>query len=471
MPYKNRIVVGSEEWCSLPDLGIPVIKVRVDSGAKTSSLHAFNIREFKRAGAPWVSFELHPIQNNRITIVRCEAAVLDQRKVKSSSGEASKRFVIATTLDLFEGSWRIEVTLTNRDPMGYRMLLGREAMQDRILVDPSNSFHCGKISDDEVNKRYGYYPENIAGLNIGLLASNPDLYSNQRIMAAAASRGHNIQFFDIRQCFIKLDAESPEIYCRDKRKLSTLDAIIPRIRSSLTSYGCALVRQFENLGVYSLNSAQAIGNARDKLYALQALVKSGLEIPATGYADTSAEAADLFSLVEGAPLVIKIQHDQRGQQVMLAQTQEAAKSTIAAVKSAPNYLLVQEFINEAEGKDLRLFIVNNRVVGSVQRKLSTGKSTGNIHHSRKGTSIRISKEERQLALKAAKTLGLTVAGVDIIRSRRGPLLLDVNSSPGLEEIERVSSKDIAAIMIAAIEKRLGWKRQVAKQNHQTAKSG
>lgn len=458
----SRIIVGSEEWVGLPDLGIPVIKARVDSGAKTSSLHAFNIRGFKRGGVPWVSFELHPLQHNRRTIVRCESEVLDRRVVKSSSGMAEKRYVIRTQLRLAGQSWAIEVTLTNRDSMGYRMLLGREAMNDRILVDPAAGFLCGHHSKDEVNRYYGYVPSDVEGLNLGLLATNPDLYSNRRILEAAEERGHRIQFFDISQCYMKLHAESPEIHYRGGRTLNDLDAVIPRIRPSITFYGCALVRQFESIGVYSLNSSAAISSSRDKLFSLQMLLKAGLAIPTSGFANSPIDTNDLIEMVDGAPLIVKLLQGTQGQGVVLAETQKAAESVINAFKSLRANLMVQEFIKEAEGKDLRLFVVDKKVVASMQREAAAGEFRANVHRGGTASMVKITTQERQLAVRAARTLGLKVAGVDIIRSKKGPLLLEVNSSPGLEGIEEATGKDVAGAMISAIEKKLGWKRPLAR---------
>ncbi|MFM1896457.1 MAG: hypothetical protein RLZZ385_1531 [Pseudomonadota bacterium] len=457
----SKIIVGSEEWLGLPELGIPAIKARVDSGAKTSSLHAFNIRGFKRGGVPWVSFELHPIQHNRRTIVRCECEVLDKRLVKSSSGVAEKRYVIRTMLHLGHQNWEIEVTLTNRDSMGYRMLLGREAMHERILVDPSAGFLCGMLGKDEVNQKYGYVPAHVEGLNIGLLATNPDLYSNQRILEAGEERGHRMQFFDISQCYMKLHADSPEIHYRGGRVLNDLDAVIPRIRPSMTFYGCALVRQFESIGVYSLNSSAAISSSRDKLFSLQVLLKSGLDIPTSGFANSPIDTGDLIEMVDGAPLIVKLLQGSQGRGVVLAETQKAAESVINAFKSVRANLIVQEFIKEAQGKDLRLFVVNKKVVASMQREAAAGEFRANVHRGGSTSVVKISGEERRLAIKAANIMGLKVAGVDIIRSRKGPLLLEVNSSPGLEGIEEATGKDIAGIMISAIEKKLGWKRPLA----------
>ncbi len=458
---KDKIVVGSEEWCALPLLGIPAIKARVDSGARTTAIHAFNIKSFKRGQVPWVSFEVHPLQKNRRTIVRCEAKVLDKRMVKSSSGIAEKRYVIQTTLEHDNKSWEIEVTLSNRDSMGYRMLLGREAMIGRILVDPAASFLGGEVAENTLELEYADSTREKSGLNIALLASNPDLPSNQRIMEAAEERGHSVSFFDVKQCYMKLDSENPEVHYRGGLILNKLDAIIPRIRPDLTFYGCALVRQFESIGSYALNTAEAIGNSRDKLYSLQLLLRHGLQIPTSGFADSPIETEELIDMVNGAPLIVKLLEGPQGRGVVLAETRKAGESLINAFKSLQANLLVQEFIKEADGKDLRLFVVDGKVVASMQRHALAGDFRANLHRNLNVSAVKITAEEKRLAIKAARVLGLKAAGVDIIRSNRGPLLLEVNSSPRIDDIEEVTGKDIAGAMISAIERQLGWKRELA----------
>ncbi|MDT8428388.1 MAG: 30S ribosomal protein S6--L-glutamate ligase [Pseudomonadales bacterium] len=298
-------------------------------------------------------------------------------------------------------------------------------------------------------------------MRIGLLASNPDLRSNQRIMEAGEERGHRMRFYDIRQCYMKLDAENPEIHYRGGKILNSLDAVIPRIRPDLTFYGCALVRQFESLGVYSLNSAEAIAHSRDKLYSLQHLLQHGLAIPTSGFADSPMDTDDLIDMVNGAPLVVKLLEGPQGRGVVLAETRTAGESLINAFKSLQANLLVQEFIKEADGKDLRLLVVDNKVVASMQRQAAPGEFRANLYRAASIAVATISREERQLALKAARVLGLKVAGVDIIRSRNGPLLLEVNSSPELGDIEDVSGRDLAGNLISAVEKQLGWKRKLA----------
>lgn len=441
-------------------MALPAVKARVDSGAKTSSLHAFNIHPFRREGNLWVSFEVHPLQNNRRTVIRCEKPVLDRRTIKSSSGTTDTRYVISAPIKIGDDIWTVELTLANRDSMGYRMLLGREAMEGRLIIDPSQSFILGEISDEEINTYYGKKDESKNGLSIALLASNIDLYSNQRILEAGNERGHNMTFLDIKQCYMKLDAKEPEAHYRGGKLLNNLDAIITRIKPSMTFYGCALSRQFESMGVLTTNTSDAIKKSRDKLFSLQLLLKSGINIPTTGFANSPMDTNDLIDMVGGAPLIVKLLEGSQGRGVVLAETRKAAESVINAFKTLKANLLVQEFIKEADGKDLRCFVIDGKVVASIQRTAAPGEFRANIHQGGSADIVKITPEERKLAIAAAKALGLTIAGVDIIRSKNGPLLLEVNSSPGLEGIETATGKDVAGMMISSIEKKLGWKRQL-----------
>ena len=455
-PSTEKPIIGSEEWCQLSQLGIPAVKVRVDSGAKTSALHAFNIQTFKRGNVSWVSFDVHPLQNNRKVSLRCESPILDRRIIKNTSGASEKRYVIKVPMRLGGQLWEIELTLTNRDSMGYRMLLGREAMAGRVLVDPSSSMNLGRISDLELREMYGIAPTKKTGLKIALLATNPELYSNQRLIEAGEERGHEMVFLSIKDCYMKLDDENPEVHYRGGHIITGLDAVIPRIRPSATFYGCALTRQFESMGVYAQNSSLAISQSRDKLFSLQLLIKSGLDIPLTGFANSPIDTNELIEMVGGAPLIVKLLEGTQGRGVVLAETKKAAQSVINAFKAVKANLLVQEFIKEADGKDLRLFVINGKVSAAIQREAAPGEFRANLHQGGTASVARPTTEERRLAVKATKAMGLAVAGVDIIRSKTGPLLLEVNSSPGLEGIETATEKDVARMMITAIELQLKW---------------
>jgi len=454
----EKIIIGSEEWCAFPNLGIPAIKARVDSGAKTSSIHALNITTFKRNDEKWVRYEVFPLQDNRRISIHCESKIISTKLIKSSTGVGEKRYIIKTPLTLGNDTWDIEITLANRDSMGYRMLLGREAMINRAIIDPSKNLSILNYSFEEISNFYKIKNKKDSGLKIGLLASNPELYSNKRIIEAGEERGHEMFFLNAQQCYVKMDASTPEIHYRGGTIINNLDAIIPRIKPSMTFYGCALIRQFDSIGTYALNNAESISQSRDKLYSSQLFSKNGIQIPTTGFANSPIETNHLIEMVNGAPLIIKLLESTQGKGVVLAETNKAAESVINAFKSLKTNILVQEFIKEAGGKDIRCFVIDGKVVASIERVAVKGEFRANIHQGGSANIAKISSEERKLAIKSAKVFNLDVAGVDIIRSNKGPLLLEVNSSPGLEGIEKATGKDIASMMIYAIEKRLKKKK-------------
>ncbi|SDM37672.1 30S ribosomal protein S6--L-glutamate ligase [Kriegella aquimaris] len=454
---KELELIGSEEWCVFKDLGIPAIKARIDSGAKTSSIQATNIKIHSKEAQEWVKFDVNPLQENRSIAIPCEAKLVDRRMVKSSSGISEERLVVKTPVTLGDSVFEIELTLANRDTMEFRMLLGREAINERYLVNPAETYKIQDFSEEQINKKYAPYFKEKTGLKIALLASNPELYSNKRLMEAAVARGHEIVFLNVELAYMKLDAHSPEIRYRGGNILKEFDAIIPRIKPSVTFYGCALIRQFDNLGAYCQNSAEAITQSRDKLFASQLFSKNDIHIPITGFAKSPMDTKDLIKMVNGAPLIIKLLESTQGKGVVLAETNKAAESVINAFKSVQTNILVQEFIKEANGQDIRCFVVNGKVVASMQRQAAKGEFRANIHQGGTASIIRITPEEKKLAIKAAKVLNLAVAGVDIIRSNKGPLLLEVNSSPGLEGIENATGKDIANSMIMAIERKLKFR--------------
>ncbi len=455
---KEMNVVGSEEWCVFDDLGIPAIKARVDSGARTSSIQATHIKVYQEHAEDWVQFEVHPLQENRGITLTCRAKLIDRRIVRSSNGTSEERCVIKTPVRLGEAVFDIELTLASRETMEYRMLLGREAIAGRYLVDPSGSYRQQDFDEEEIRRKYAPYMAERTGLKIALLASNPDLYSNRRIMEAAQARGHEIVFLNVELVYMKLDANAPEIHYKGENILGEFDAIIPRIKPAVTFYGCALIRQFNNLGVYCLNTAEAITQSRDKLFASQLFSRHDLHIPITGFAKSPSNTKDLIKMVNGAPLIIKLLESTQGKGVVLAETNKAAESVINAFKSVQTNILVQEFIKEANGEDIRCFVVDGKVVASMKRQAEKGEFRANIHQGGTASAVKITPEERKLAVKAAKILNLAVAGVDIIRSNKGPLLLEVNSSPGLEGIENATGKDIAGSMIRAVERKLRFEK-------------
>lgn len=458
MLITQKAVIGKEEWCALPELHLPAIKARIDSGARTSALHAENIHIYTSRGEKWVRFDINPLQKDRRTVVHCRAKLVEERDVKSSSGHTERRPVIETSLKLGDVAQNIQLTLTNRDSMGYRMLLGREAMQGRMLIDPEKSFLQGMQSEIEAKEFYRGRTGNEGGLRIALLASNPELYSNKRIMEAGQERGHTMQFINIQHCYINVSSEEPEIHYRGGEILAPFDAVIPRIRPAITFYGCSVLRQFEATEAFCLNGSIGIGRSRDKLRSLQMLASKGIPMPVTSFAHSPQETSELIKMVGGAPLVVKLLQGTQGVGVVLAENEKAAESLINAFKSVKADILVQEFVKEADGKDIRCFVIDDKVVANMQRIAPKGDFRANIHRGGAAVEVKITAEERKIALQSAKIMGLKVAGVDIIRADSGPKVLEINSSPGLEGIESVSGMDIAGMMIESIEKSVVKKR-------------
>ena len=288
-------------------------------------------------------------------------------------------------------------------------------------------------------------------MKIGILSQNPALYSTSRLVEAAEKRGHTVQVVDPLLCYMDITSHRPTVYYRT-RKLDDFDAIIPRIGASIPFYATAVLRQFEVMGVYCLNESVAISRSRDKLRALQLLARKGIGMPVSGFAHSTKMTSDLIKLVGGAPLVIKLLEGTQGKGVVLAETQQAAESVIDAFRELEEYFLVQEFIKEADGADIRCFVIGDKVVASMMRKAKTGDFRSNLHRGGTAVSVKLTPEERKTATRAATAMGLNVSGVDIIRSKHGPLVIEVNSSPGLEGIEKSTGKDVAQSIIEYIEK-------------------
>lgn len=287
-------------------------------------------------------------------------------------------------------------------------------------------------------------------MKIGILSRNPRLYSTQSLVKAITDRGHDVMVIDPLRCYMNITSKKNSVHYKDQ-VLDDFDAIIPRIGASITFYGLAVVRQFEMMGVYCVNESVAIARSRDKLRASQILARKGVGLPVTGFSHATKMTEELVNMVGGAPLVIKLLEGTQGKGVILAETQTAAESVIEAFRELDEYLLVQEYISEAEGCDIRCFVVGEKVVASMMRRAKEGEFRSNLHRGGKAEDVQLSKKEKDTAILAAKVLGLNVAGVDIVRSNRGPLVLEVNSSPGLEGIEKATQKDVAGMIIKYIE--------------------
>ncbi len=288
-------------------------------------------------------------------------------------------------------------------------------------------------------------------MKILVLSRNPKLYSTRRLVEAGQERGHEIRVANTLRCYNNITSLRPTVHYRGEA-LDGYDAVIPRIGASVTFYGTAVLRQFEMMGVFPVNESVAITRSRDKLRATQLLARRGIGLPVTGFAHSPDDIDDLIKMVGGPPLVVKLLEGTQGMGVVLAETYKAAESVIQAFMGLEAEIMVQEFIREAKGADLRCFVIGGKVVASMKRQAAEGEFRSNLHRGGTSQLVRITPEERSTAVRAAKAMGLNVAGVDILRSNHGPVVMEVNSSPGLRGIESASNKDVAGQIIQFVEK-------------------
>jgi ribosomal protein S6--L-glutamate ligase len=445
----EKLTLGWEEWIALPKLGIPALVAKIDTGARTSALHAFAIEPFGNENTPKVRFGIHPIPGHPEIEVFCSATLVDRREITSSNGEKELRYVIETSVKIGDSEWPIEVTLTNRETMQNRMLLGRTAINEAMIVDPNQKYAQPELSYNLYRNIRKSRPV-VRPLRIGLLTREPNNYSNRRIIQAAEAKGHVCEIINTSRCYMNINALSPEVHL-DGKVLPKFDAIIPRIGSSITSYGTAVVRQFELMGAFCVNRASAISSSRDKLFAHQILAQHQIDMPVTAFANSPRDTKELINIVGGAPLVVKLLQSTQGNGVILGDTNKSAESVISAFRGLKANFLVQEFIKEAAGTDVRCLVIGNKVIAAMKRESSDGDFRANVHQGGTAVTTKISKTERAIAVKAAKVIGLNVAGVDILRSSFGPKVLEINSSPGLQGIERATGIDLANAMIDFIE--------------------
>jgi ribosomal protein S6--L-glutamate ligase len=288
-------------------------------------------------------------------------------------------------------------------------------------------------------------------MKIGILSRNRKLYSTKRLVEAAQSRGHEVRVINHLRCYMNIASFKPSMHY-DGEELKDFDAIIPRIGASVTFFGSAVVRQFEMMGTFSLNESVAISRSRDKLRSLQLLSRKGIGLPVTGFAHSPDDTDDLLKLVGGAPVVVKLLEGTQGKGVVLAETRNAAESVVEAFRGLNANFLVQEFVKEAKGADIRCFVIGEKVVASMIRQAGEGEFRSNLHRGGTAKLIKITPEERSTAVRSARIMGLNVAGVDILRSNHGAVVMEVNSSPGLEGIEAATGKDVAGMIIEYIER-------------------
>ena len=443
--------VGWEEWVSLPELNLPALVVKTDTGADLSALHAFNIQTFGKEDNLMVRFGINPIDNDERFSIFCSERVIDQKNITSSNGISELRYVIETEIIIGDVKKKIPVTLTNRENMKYKMIIGRSAL-DGFKISADKSFLQTTLNYDLYKKVKNY--NHRRALRIGILSLEPNNYSNLKIIAAAENNGHHCEILNTKRCYLNIESDNPEVHY-DGSVLPHYDVIIPRIGPSITKYGMAVVRQFEAMGTFCLNSSASIGTSRDKLAAHQALAFNRISMPDTAFANSPRDTQNIIDLTSGGPLVVKLLESSQGRGVVLAETKKAASSVISAFQKLNAAFIVQDFVKGANGSDIRLFVISGKVVASMMRSASDDDFRSNLHAGGKASKVKITQEERKIAKEATKAMGLNIAGVDILRSTDGPKVLEVNSSPGLQGIETINNINVASLIIDYIEKRLG----------------
>ena len=443
--------VGWEEWVSLPELNLPALVVKTDTGADLSALHAFNIQTFGKEDNLMVRFGINPIDTDERFSIFCSARVIDQKNITSSNGISELRYVIETEIIIGDVKKKIPVTLTNRENMKYKMIIGRSAL-DGFKISADKSFLQTTLNYDLYKKVKNY--NHRRALRIGILSLEPYNYSNLKIIAAAENNGHHCEILNTKRCYLNIESDNPEVHY-DGSVLPHYDVIIPRIGPSITKYGMAVVRQFEAMGTFCLNSSASIGTSRDKLAAHQALAFNRISMPDTAFANSPRDTQNIIDLTSGGPLVVKLLESSQGRGVVLAETKKAASSVISAFQKLNAAFIVQDFVKGANGSDIRLFVISGKVVASMMRSASDDDFRSNLHAGGKASKVKITQEERKIAKEATKAMGLNIAGVDILRSTNGPKVLEVNSSPGLQGIQTINNINVASLIIDYIEKRLG----------------
>lgn len=447
----GNLTLGWREWVAIPQLGLPAIRAKIDTGARTSALHAFSIEPFGPQAEPLVRFGVHPVDERADITVHCVARITDRRQVVSSNGQSELRYIINTPIRIGDREWPIDISLSNRESLAHRMLLGRSALEPQeATVQPWSEFQQGRLDFDAYfrepsGERFAQRP-----LRIAILTMEPDNYSNTRFMKAARERGHVIEQVRTSRCYMNINSLASSVH-HDGEALSSFAAVIPRVGHSITAYGAAVVRQFAMTGALCLNSATGILNSRDKLLAHQLMAQNGLPMPVTAFASSPFDTDDLIAMVGGPPLVVKLLQSTQGRGVVLAENRKSAASVIDGFRNADANFLVQQFVADAAGQDVRCLVLDGKVIAAMRRQALPGDFRSNLHRGGAAHKVKLTAEEKRIAVKATRCMGLKFAGVDILRSTRGPLLLEVNSSPGLQGVERVTGIDIAGQVVSYIE--------------------
>lgn len=451
MAKKPLTIIGRAEEVDLVDFNILGVPAKVDTGAESSSLWASDIT----VGKDGLEFTLFAPGYKHYTGQRLTVppTAYSQTRVANSFGQRETRYKVSLRIRIHGRLIRATVTLADRSSMTYPILIGRRMLNGKFLVDVST----GKPQTDAEQKRTAELSEELRkengkeqrSIRIAILSKGPGNYSTKRLKEEALRRGHSVRIINYAKCYVTLESGKPVIrYEGDS--LHDIDVIIPRIAANLTSYGSSIVRQFEMQNVFTATASLAIVRSRDKLRSTQLLAKAGIGIPKTVFARETADLDDVLDQVGGAPVIIKVARGTHGNGVVLAETRKAAKAVMQAFYVEGVSFIVQEFVAESAGTDIRAFVVNGKVVASMKRQSLGDDFRSNLHQGGEGSVVRLTDDERKTALRAAKAMGLPICGVDMMRSNRGPLVLEVNSSPGFG-IEKVTGHNVAEKIIEYVE--------------------
>jgi ribosomal protein S6--L-glutamate ligase len=442
--------IGRAEEVQLLDFGV-TLTGKVDTGAANSAVWATDVNEeddglhfklFGKKSPHYTGEDVHVTKGN-----------FSQAIVTSSFGQKEVRYKVKLKIKIAGRIIRATFTLANRENMVYPMLIGRRLLHRKFLVDVAGGQPLTEAEQQLEHEREreitAINNKGKTGLKIAILSKGPGNYSTKRLKEEALARGHEVRVINYAKCYVTLESNKPVVrYQGDS--LHDIDVIIPRIAANLTAYGASIVRQFEMQNVFTTTTSIAIVRSRDKLRSTQLLAKAGIGIPKTVFGRETADLDDVLEQVGGAPVIIKVARGTHGNGVVLAETKKAAKAVMQAFYVEGVSFIVQEFVAESAGTDIRAFVVNGKVVASMQRQSLDDDFRSNLHQGGAGTVVRLTEDERKTAQRAAKAMGLPICGVDMMRSDRGPLVLEVNSSPGFG-IEKVTERNVAAKIIDYVE--------------------
>lgn len=451
MSSKELTVIGRAEQIELLDFEVPEVTAKVDTGADTSSIWASSIEE-KSDGLYFILFGPEsPYYTGKLQ--RFTKPDYTLTRVANSFGQKELRYKVKLRMKMKGRAIRATFTLSDRSQKTYPILLGRRLLHGKFLVDVSGG---SPLKAQESQKAEALERELQAlqrpkgnGMKIAILSKGPGNYSTKRLKEEAERRGHQVRILNYAKCYVTLESNKPVVRYAGE-EMHDIDVIIPRIAANLTSYGSSMVRQFEMQNVFTTTTSIAIVRSRDKLRSTQLLAKAGVGIPKTVFGRETADLDDVLEQVGGAPVIIKVARGTHGNGVVLAETRKAAKAVMQAFYVEGVSFIVQEFVAESAGTDIRAFVVNGKVVASMQRQSLNDDFRSNLHQGGEGSTVKLSDDERKTALKAAKAMGLPICGVDMMRSDRGPLVLEVNSSPGFG-IEKVTGRNVASKILDYVE--------------------